>query len=416
MERNTKGAWVIHHASKLSRVSGVSEFEKIDFAGKAGKLLSGLAGSKEETISLKTVDAMAKTIGISTVSELPSLLETLENFALVDCSKSSIHTLGLSTSGVLEHTADIFDSKGPSKIECATLEMAEKVSIEPTDGELLKEYLSDSYELKKDDVNDTLRLSEDCHFVDNEGSEDGSKLYFNGNLFRVENKKKIDSVLGSISSAEAARIGEVNEKLKSCGCLLKSDVIKSLGESTFAKLAAIGVYDISEVSNNIERVEFVTSPSAFNKFGNSFVEDLFDYAKALVASLTYGIQKRSTGSGRITMVKALLNKLINGSPVGPATAIGADYKVLEHHRVVKVIPSGNGMYSMILLKREVGEIAMKIIEDGDASELSATLPTVSLTSYIGPEVSRGDIRRKQVEKSKRETGEILTAMRTGGNL
>ena len=68
------------------------------------------------------------------------------------------------------------------------------------------------------------------------------------------------------------------------------------------------------------------------------IDDAFDLAKALVAALTYGMTERSSGTGRIQSIDLLLGRLIAGGSVGPATAIGQDYRVLEEKRVVEIIP------------------------------------------------------------------------------
>ena len=68
------------------------------------------------------------------------------------------------------------------------------------------------------------------------------------------------------------------------------------------------------------------------------VDDCFDMAKSLVAALFYGMSSRSSSQGRISMLPALLSKLIRGGEVGPATAIGQDYRVLEVNRVIKLRP------------------------------------------------------------------------------
>jgi len=128
------------------------------------------------------------------------------------------------------------------------------------------------------------------------------------------------------------------------------------------------------------------------------------------------MQLSRVSRGRINMIEALLKKLIRGECVGPATAIGEDYKILEQKRVIKLTPYGGGMYYMRLLKKGVGEIALKIINDGDASDMSATqLPSATLTHYVGPETKRELVRRHQVESSRKETQEILRALRTGGS-
>jgi hypothetical protein len=123
--------------------------------------------------------------------------------------------------------------------------------------------------------------------------------------------------------------------LASQGCVESSVAESILGLQLFEKLKAAAVYDLNIVSNDTGDYVFVTSPSAFHKFVDPLIDDCFDFAKALVAALKYGMTQRSPYQGRIQMIGALLTKLINGYSVGPATAIGKDYNYLEFHRVVK---------------------------------------------------------------------------------
>jgi hypothetical protein len=152
---------------------------------------------------------------------------------------------------------------------------------------------------------------------------------------------------------------------------------------------------------------YVTSPSAFHKFVDPMVDDCFDMAKLLVAALYYGMTARSSSKGRINMLPALVGKLIGGGEVGPATAIGEDYRVLEINRVVKLRPDANytSRFYMRLLKREVGQLAY-------AQSLTG-LPSAPMSGYIGPEASRTTVRRKQSAMSKRTTRDILEAIRGG---
>jgi hypothetical protein len=72
------------------------------------------------------------------------------------------------------------------------------------------------------------------------------------------------------------------------------------------------------------------------------------------------------------MLPALLGKLIGGGEIGPATAIGQDYRVLEVNRVVKLRPDATypNRFFMKLLKKEVGELALHVLTQGNASFLS----------------------------------------------
>jgi hypothetical protein len=113
----------------------------------------------------------------------------------------------------------------------------------------------------------------------------------------------------------------------------------------------------------------------------------------------------------------LIGKLINGNEVGPATAIGADYRVLEMARVVALRRDAQypNRFHMRLLKREVGELALKVLTTGDASAESLTvLPGAPMASYTGPEDARTAVRKKQSPMSRRRTHDVLDAVRGGG--
>ncbi|AMO54949.1 hypothetical protein [Endozoicomonas montiporae] len=194
---------------------------------------------------------------------------------------------------------------------------------------------------------------------------------------------------------------------------------KILGESLFRKVSSIGFFDINVVSNSTEEVGYLTLPSAFSKFSSSsMVEDAFDLAKAFVASLTYGMTKSAYERGQISMIDRLLGALIDGREVGPVRAIGQDYKILELKGVVSVrMGSKNGRSGpmMKLLKKEICELALQAIRQGDVSEQSLpSLPGATITKYQGPEVNRENARRQQIQRSPNETNDMINSLRTGG--
>jgi hypothetical protein len=155
------------------------------------------------------------------------------------------------------------------------------------------------------------------------------------------------------------------------------------------------------------------------------VDDPFDLAKAFISSITYGMTKSSYERGQIQMVDKLLSTLVRGESIGPVAAIGEDYKILEKKGVVQVeigskrSRSGNIRTGLMmkLLKKEVGELALQAIRQGDVSERSLNLlPNVAVTNFSGPEYNREIIRRKQREESPRATNDMLSALRGGRGL
>ncbi|WDJ06259.1 hypothetical protein [Xanthomonas campestris] len=184
----------------------------------------------------------------------------------------------------------------------------------------------------------------------------------------------------------------------------------------FVKLKAAGVIEVNTVSNEYGEHAFVTLPGAFHKFVSPLIDDTFDMAKALVSALSYGMHLRQSSQGRIENFNLILNALISGRIIGPATAIGADYRVLEQNRVVKLIPAQQGMFSMKLLKKEVGQLALQVLKQGDANaEAIKVPPGAPMNNYQGPEFARQKTRKRQSVPSKRHTHDILSALRSNRN-
>jgi hypothetical protein len=226
---------------------------------------------------------------------------------------------------------------------------------------------------------------------------------------------KQKAILESLNRTDQQHVIELTEKLKISGCLPKSEAIAILGVQLYSKMGSIGFIDENSIGNEAGTYSFITRPAAFSKFTNSLADDAFDLAKAFVTSLTYGMTTSPHGRGRIRMIEALMKKLLEGGYVGPATAIGHDYNVLEMRGVVEVRPSGDGRFYMRLLKREVGQLALMVITEGEAGGNSLLeLPGVSAIRYNGPEINRSVIRKNQTGPMKKSVAHLLSSLRTGG--
>tara|TARA_R110002051_G_scaffold295992_1_gene361959 strand:- start:7289 stop:8542 length:1254 start_codon:yes stop_codon:yes gene_type:complete len=416
MKKKTHGAWLINHAKKLLDVRDTQDFEDIELAGKCGVFLSNLAASDEESeLNADKVNAIARVSNIKK-TEIETIKSTLQDARLIEAANNgSIAILGITTSTVLSHTSDIFSNTNPTNYQRASIELADNVSDLPKGEKILSEYISDSYKLSNSEASDLFLQCEEIGFIDYETLDDSSKFYFNGNLFKREGVEKTNAVLSSLKQEETVKISELDSLLTAKGCITVQKAKSVLGDQLLSKLQSIGMYDFNEVSNSKESKVFVTKPSAFSKYGNPFEEDALDLAKAFVSSLYYGMNFSSSGRGRITMLQALLRKLVNGYEVGPATAIGEDYKLLELKRVIQLRREANSSkYHMRLLKKDIGALAMQVLEFGDATEqtvVGSSIYTGSVTNYIGPEQKRFSNRKKQNPQSKKSVAELLRTFR-----
>lgn len=418
MEKRTEGAWLIHHTKKIQEVTIAPDFEDIELAGKCGLFLSSLAASDEEsTLSKDKVEVIAKASNIKKV-ELAAIKGVLEDSQLIDTSKTGdVTVLGITTSSVLSHTSDIFNNITTDNFQKASLELANYSSDTPIKDDILKDYIGDTYKLASKQTDSLLKQAEDIHLIDYEIFDD-EKVYFNGNLFKHDAIKKTSKVLSSLSSSEMIKVSEVDTLLTDQGCITYEKALSILGNNLLDKLQAIAMYDLNEVSNVTHTKIFITKPSSFSKFGNPFEDDALDLAKAFIASLMYGMHISSNRRGRIqgySMLKNTLRKLLRGGKIGPCTAIGQDYQVLELNRVIQLETAGYGMYYMRLLKFDIGQLALAVLEHGDLAEyetINTDLKSSNVSSYAGPEKVRTKNRRKKDTSGNKNVGELLRTMRS----
>jgi hypothetical protein len=417
VDKQTTGAWIVHHGRKVAAdLRGAAEFSAIDLAAKAAGLLARLGESDQATLSSQQVTAAARIGNLNPKTELGACLDQLQKRKLIDRSASgAVSVLGVTGATALTHAAELFEDNEPQPTERAALNLAELSSQVPISVKGAIDFVGDVHKLTKADAADFVQQATQIGFVDAEG-EGADRLLFNGNLFRRGTASKTKKVLSSLSSADQSKLLEFEAKLKANGAIIAAEATLLLGEVLFSKVRAAALYDMNIVSNEAGDHVFITAPGAFHKFSNPLTEDAFDYAKALVAALSYGMSQSPQTRGRIWGIDWLLRKLIAGGTVGPAPAIGNDYRALELERVVETERIGSGFY-MRLLKREVGVIALDVLEGRNASASALEiLPSAGMRSYTPPEVARVGLRKTQSTLSKVQTRTLLSAVRGGSAL
>jgi hypothetical protein len=396
-------------------MQNTAAYERIENAGRAGVLLAAIAETNDAEVSVQRVHALAQANSIAG-RELPYLLRLLEQHQFVQSSDEGVHVLGVTVDSVLEHASTIFESLGPEPQENAAIALSEKASRLPIGHDDAVSVVGDLFGVSTPD--DFLREIAEIGFVDVETVRNEETIYFNGNLFRRDALNKMHGVLANLTASERQALSNANALLVQHGCIPLAQFERVLGTGLFAKLGPLGFYDLHGVSNEQGKTYFVTHPSAFSKFrdtrADAFVDDALDMAKALVACLAYGMIFRSSNEGRIRMLPALLQRLINGHEVGPATAIGRDYQALEHRGVVQVRPEGLRFY-LRLLKTDVGRLALNVLTTGDTShDVLPDFPGAAVTGYITSEGNR-ELKRRQANHVQRaHAHRILHTLRTGG--
>ncbi len=376
-----------------------------------------MAASEQDELPPETVTTLGKVGGLNPKTELQACLNELKKQQVIDVSgNGTVSVLGITTNSALIHAAELYVKNSPELHENAVLDLSEKVSQSPINMHTASEYISDTHKLTTIQSKELINQATNIGFVDTD-ADSNDPLIFNGNLFRRDTVAKTQKILASLSQDEQDKLIAFGAQLKEQGAIHIKTAEKILGTVLLSKLRAAAVYDENVVSNEAGDHSFITSPESFHKFSSPMLDDAFDHAKALVSALSYGVSVSSASRGKIWGVELILGKLIRGGTVGPVQAIGQDYRALELERVVKITPEGYG-YSMKLLKKDVGEIALQVLQHGNANNaVIEDIPSAQVTGYTGPEAARTKFRKKKnIQPSSSQMRSLLSSVRSGGGL
>lgn len=421
MDDKTRGAWLLSQSKSLDAVSGVGRLETIQYAGRTGRLYNLLRRT--------SLDGRTPVVGSATVTDICRLnnidrasrelgLRQLQAEGRIDVSATGdIAILGATTEGVLEATARIFEAANPSIEERAVIELSEKVAEKPEARAVVAQQISDLYKIASRDMDSLIDVCRSAAILDQ--SEDrGFQILFNSNTFRdARYAAKAYNLMQALGAAERSRLTELQEKIKQRGAVSDLEATRILGDDLYRRLVGVGLFDRLEVSNSTEAVGYLTSPDAFQKYGRPFEDDPVDDAKALLASLTYGMTRSDAARGSIAWPDALLRNLINGMSVGGqhgVRAIAEDYKELEKRQVVQLENKGGGRCTMKLLKKDVGELARALIRGNNIASDALLLDGSPATSFQGPRENRHRVRERHTLQDKAFVTGALDRLRSGG--
>ena len=421
MNSRTKGAWLLAQSKSLDAVNGAVRLENIQYAGRTGRLYNllrrNVQGEISPTIDASDVVKICQLNGLDRSAREAGLLRLQQEGRIDKSSSGSISVIGATATAVLETTASIFDGCTPSNEEQAVVHLSERVAERPTTRKEIVEYVSDSFHIPSQQTSELIDVCKATAILD-EAEDKGHAILYNNNTFRdAQYAKKAYWLMQSLNGAERDSLIELQALLTLKGAVLDQDASRVLGVQLYNRLVGVGLFDRLEVSNSTEAVGYLTSPDSFQKFGRPFEDDPIDDAKALLASLTYGMTRSSTMRGNITMPDALLRKLISGSEVGGeygVSAIGEDYRELEKRQVIKVIPKRPGRFTMKLLKKDVGELALTMIRGNAAAPEALLMDGSSARTFRGPAETRKVIRDKHTLNDTRFVIGALDRLRSGG--
>lgn len=421
MDNKTKGAWLLAQSKSLDAVNGAGRLENIQYAGRIGRLYNLLrrtshddhapvvtAATVADICRLNNIDRASRELGLS----------MLKSEGRIDLGNSGdVAVIGATAAGVLETTAQIFESANPSTEERAVVDLSEKVAEKPEARGIIAKQISDEHRISARHMDSLIEVCRSAAILDQ--SEDrGLQILFNSNTFRdAKYASKAYSLMQALNATEQSLLSVLQDKIKQKGAVSDIEAVTILGDDLYRRLVGVGLFDRLEVSNQTEAVGYLTSPDAFQKFGRPFEDDPVDDAKALLASLTYGMTRSDTARGAISWPDALLRNLINGESVGGRNgvrAIAEDYKELEKRQVVQLENKGGGRCTMKLLKKDVGELARALIKGNNIATEALLLDGSPATNFKGPSETRQVVRGRHTLQDKVFVTGALDRLRSGG--
>lgn len=223
------------------------------------------------------------------------------------------------------------------------------------------------------------------------------------------------------NSEERNDVNFVMEQVKQSQGFLADNLTDKINPNIISMMEGVGLLDGITVNSDFGKAVFYTTPQLIGPGIGSWKisTDVFNHAKLLLSSLRYGEYKSVSSRGAIytsSKMMNIVNKLLRGEWVGPCTAIGEDYKLLELDGVISVQPY-NGMYKMKLRQFEVGRLVKQMLEynmvvNDSVNEIDVfnNLPT----GYIAPEERRKVIQADRTVPVKNIQEKFIASIRTGG--
>lgn len=420
------GAWLVNISKHLVDVPqtdiALSSIEGILFAGKCGSLLIKLSADETEQLTLKKVKAHANVSGILG-PELRVYLETLKAFGCLDWSldKTTFEVLPFSRERVLETAHKIFDSSvETTSLERALPPLLEFCLVRPRLTSEVKEFLS-GY-IPEQEAVQLLSIVEHFRLLGTEVVLGRYELlYYNEYQFGDKDKTaQIGAALATLSKKQEQELNTLLEEVSQRPGVLPDSIRISEEMKTFA--IGFGLVDESEVFSPAGNAKFLTMPRlplpSVGSEKENLENDIFHHSKMLLSSLRFGELRSEYGRGRIDNPVVLVSMLLERDRVGPCTAIGEDYTILETEGVIRTIHAGDRpghQFYMELRRKEPAEIVLNLLESGSGGVIDSGQISKGIElplQFTAPEAARPVAAKRTAKNSPELMKKFLEELRT----
>lgn len=421
-----KGAWIASTKKHLDRhqcTPEVHQFPATDVAGKAANLLSLLQADSQERVTAAALNTYFVAAKIRP-AEQEHILQKLQADGRLEICRTSAGVLEgvdvytFSREQVLRSAARIFDGSNPTAREIASIDGLEFIVALPrAESELVARLAATGF--RDEDARLTAQLQQTLGLVgvDRYPGLDEPIIY-NEHAFVAPGK--IVAAYRGLSTRERQTLEDVQHVIEQSGCVPYDAVVGRFPEDTLTMMEGLGLIDRQEVVSQFGNSDFITLPQTFGAYGGQLGMgvDCFHHAKMLLCCLKYGQLKSRVSRGKIRDLGWILDALLRGGEVGPCTAIGQDYTILENEGVIslrRAYDLGGEQYFMRLRKKEVAELAKQVLlfnrTIADAG-LQGVPVSSAVGDYVNPQVKRADIIATPTGPVAEVRAKLLTTLRT----
>lgn len=362
------GYWSIATQKHLKNYKADSthmdEFDSLNVAGKAGRLLGILRGNKNID-NKKKLEKMASSVGILRTELYRTVLPELEKASdgQIEIVRNvagdiiRVDEYVFSQNNALEISGQIFENLNPTAIERIAVETMDATKRIPYLESELKQNLS-SLGFNEKDVE--LACSLQVHFNLIQKLKKGREPIFSNEYIWGSNHQKIAYAVANLQLNKKQTLKEIIDIIQNYqGYPLEK--LPPVDNDLIFLAKKIGMINpTSIVSRRGLEKHFGFSANLFETSPN-YGDDIMDDVKLFLASIRFG--ENYTEHTTIFSPERFLSYFIKFKKVGPHSANGTDYTLLEERGIIKVEKAHGDKYFMVLLRDDIAREALKVIRN-----------------------------------------------------
>lgn len=368
-EKVEMGYWAVATQKHLNKfqvgTQNYEEFDSLNNAGKAGRLL-GLIRGNTKIENMNKLEKLAGSIGIGRRDLKNNILPELEKVTekKLELRRNTVGEIVgieeyfLKNEEVLSATGDYFEYMNPAEVERITVQTLKSTKRLPTSRIELNTELGKIY--KEEEIAKALAYQE--QFLLLKKNKIKNEIIYSNEYIWAGKQNKIIHSLQSIDIASKDELEQFIDMLQKTQGTSEKQINLNIQLMDLAKRTGIIDPITIKTSRNVEQNFLFTSNFLC---GDSLIDDIMDDLKLLISAIRFGT--KFTQYSRLSDPILFLEKLLSGSKVGPHSANGTDYILLESRGIIRVTESQQypGRYFMELIKMDVGAIALNILKSSN---------------------------------------------------